>query len=176
MYTQDGASNYNALQLAINRRFSKRFQLGGNYTWSKTIGLGDSALDAEGVADVYNQRLERSIINYNYPHVAKLSWVYELPISYNKLVKLNKITDKFPSADAAYQKIKELDAAKGIVWLNMSPVNNTYAFAMNRDDAQKRGIVKSGRPKQKTPCSAPLSAVRNSCGISRRRLPSSCFS
>ena len=52
-----------------------------------------------------------------------------------------KITDKFPSAEAAYQKIKELDATKGIVWLNMSPVNNTYAFAMNRDDAQKRGIV-----------------------------------
>ena len=23
----------------------------------------------------------------------------------------------------------------------MSPVNNTYAFAMNKDDAQKRGIV-----------------------------------
>ena len=53
----------------------------------------------------------------------------------------NKITDKFPSAEAAYQKIKEVDAAKGIVWLNMSPVNNTYGFAMNKDDAQKRGIV-----------------------------------
>lgn len=53
----------------------------------------------------------------------------------------HKVTDKFPSAEAAYQKIKELDAAKGIVWLAMSPVNNTYAFAMNRDDAQKRGIV-----------------------------------
>jgi len=52
-----------------------------------------------------------------------------------------KMTDKFPSAEAAYQKIKELDAAKGIVWLNMSPVNNTYGFAMNKDDAQKRGIV-----------------------------------
>ena len=53
----------------------------------------------------------------------------------------HKITDKFPSADAAYQKIKELDAAKGIVWLNMSAVNNTYGFAMNKDDAQKRGIT-----------------------------------
>ena len=52
-----------------------------------------------------------------------------------------KITDKFPSAEAAYQKIKELDAAKGLVWLNMSPVNNTYAFAMNKDQAQKLGIV-----------------------------------
>src|SRR6185312_7325264 len=53
----------------------------------------------------------------------------------------NKITDKFPSAAAAYNRIKEVDAAKGIVWLNMSAVNNTYAFAMNRDEAQKRGIV-----------------------------------
>ena len=48
----------------------------------------------------------------------------------------NKITDKFDSAEAAYRRIKEVDAAKGIVWLN-----NTYGFAMNRDDAQKRGIV-----------------------------------
>jgi len=53
----------------------------------------------------------------------------------------NKITDKFASAEDAYKKIKEVDAAKGIVWLNMSAVNNTYGFAMNRDDAQKRGIV-----------------------------------
>jgi osmoprotectant transport system substrate-binding protein len=53
----------------------------------------------------------------------------------------NKITDKFDSAEAAYRKIKEVDGAKGIVWLNMSAVNNTYGFAMNRDDAQKRGIV-----------------------------------
>jgi osmoprotectant transport system substrate-binding protein len=53
----------------------------------------------------------------------------------------NKINDKFASAEDAYKRIKEVDAAKGIVWLNMSAVNNTYGFAMNRDDAQKRGIV-----------------------------------
>ena len=53
----------------------------------------------------------------------------------------NKITDKFNSAEEAYRKIKEVDAPKGIVWLNMSAVNNTYGFAMNRDDAQKRGVV-----------------------------------
>ena len=57
------------------------------------------------------------------------------------LTVYNKINDKFASAEEAYRKIKEVDGAKGIVWLNMSPVNNTYAFAMNRDDAQKRGIV-----------------------------------
>src|SRR5213080_2469217 len=53
----------------------------------------------------------------------------------------NKINDKFNSAEEAYRKIKEVDAPKGIIWLNMSAVNNTYGFAMNRDEAQKRGIV-----------------------------------
>jgi osmoprotectant transport system substrate-binding protein len=53
----------------------------------------------------------------------------------------NKIADKFPNAEDAYKRLKEVDGAKGIVWLNMSPVNNTYAFAMNKDDAQKRGLL-----------------------------------
>jgi osmoprotectant transport system substrate-binding protein len=57
------------------------------------------------------------------------------------LTVYNKINDKFTSAEEAYKKVKEVDGAKGIVWLNMSSVNNTYAFAMNRDEAQKRGIV-----------------------------------
>jgi osmoprotectant transport system substrate-binding protein len=53
----------------------------------------------------------------------------------------NKINDKFATSEDAYKKIKEVDGAKGIVWLNMSPANNTYAFAMNKDQAQKLGIV-----------------------------------
>jgi len=57
------------------------------------------------------------------------------------LTVFNKIPDKFDTAEAAYRKIKEVDAAKGITWLNMSAVNNTYAFAMNADEAQKLGIA-----------------------------------
>lgn len=53
----------------------------------------------------------------------------------------NKITDKFASAEDTYKRIKEVDAAKGLVWLNPSQVNNTYGFAMNRDQAQKLNIV-----------------------------------
>ncbi len=57
------------------------------------------------------------------------------------LAVFNKINDKFATSEDAYKKIKEVDGAKGIVWLNMSPANNTYAFAMNKDQAQKLGIV-----------------------------------
>ena len=56
------------------------------------------------------------------------------------LVTYNKITDKLNAADT-YKRVKELDAAKGLVWLNPSAANNTYALAMRRDDAAKRGIA-----------------------------------
>lgn len=55
------------------------------------------------------------------------------------LVTYNKVSDKLNAADT-YKRVKELDAAKGIVWLNPSAANNTYALAMRRDDAAKRGI------------------------------------
>ena len=57
------------------------------------------------------------------------------------LTVFNKINDKFATSEEAYRKIKEVDGAKGIVWLNMAPANNTYGFAMNKDQAQKLGIV-----------------------------------
>jgi osmoprotectant transport system substrate-binding protein len=37
--------------------------------------------------------------------------------------------------------VKELDAKKGLVWLDPSKANNTYGLAMNRDEAAKLGIV-----------------------------------
>ena len=55
------------------------------------------------------------------------------------LITYNKVTDKLNAADT-YKRVKELDAAKGLVWLNPSAANNTYSLAMRRDDAAKRGI------------------------------------
>jgi osmoprotectant transport system substrate-binding protein len=56
------------------------------------------------------------------------------------LITYNKINDRLSPADT-YAKVKELDAAKGLVWLNPSKANNTYSLAMNADDAKKHGIA-----------------------------------
>ncbi|MGF1562745.1 MAG: glycine betaine ABC transporter substrate-binding protein [Geminicoccaceae bacterium] len=45
----------------------------------------------------------------------------------------NKIEEVFP-ADETYAKVKELDADKGIVWLNPSTANNTFAIGVRNDD------------------------------------------
>lgn len=49
---------------------------------------------------------------------------------------------KEPMSDPekTFQRVKEIDAKKGIHWMNMSNVNNTYALAMNKDQAKKLGI------------------------------------
>ncbi|WP_406857795.1 glycine betaine ABC transporter substrate-binding protein [Alsobacter sp. KACC 23698] len=55
------------------------------------------------------------------------------------LITFNKVTDKLDAA-ATYAKVKELDAAKGLVWLNPSKANNTYALAMRKPDAEAKGV------------------------------------
>jgi len=55
------------------------------------------------------------------------------------LITFNKVADKLDAA-ATYAKVKELDAAKGLVWLNPSKANNTYALAMRKADASAKGI------------------------------------
>jgi osmoprotectant transport system substrate-binding protein len=55
------------------------------------------------------------------------------------LITFNKVSDKLDAA-ATYAKVKELDAAKGLVWLNPSKANNTYALAMRKADASAKGI------------------------------------
>jgi osmoprotectant transport system substrate-binding protein len=89
------------------------------YSVDKRPDLGSSVLRAaqeNGQVDVY--------------------WEY----TGTSLVIYNKVTDKL-DAEQTYKKISALDAEKGITWLNPSKANNTYAFAMRKDEADKEGIV-----------------------------------
>lgn len=55
------------------------------------------------------------------------------------LIVYNKIKEPM-SAQETYQTVKELDAQKGLIWLQPSGVNNTHAFAMNRDAAKAHDL------------------------------------
>ena len=56
------------------------------------------------------------------------------------LIVYNQVEERIESPEEVYNKVKELDAAKGLVWLNPSNANNTYAWAMRQDDATARNI------------------------------------
>ncbi|KIY41433.1 glycine/betaine ABC transporter substrate-binding protein [Pseudomonas sp. 10-1B] len=56
------------------------------------------------------------------------------------LIIYNKIKEKL-DAQQTYERVKRLDAAKGLTWLEPSKANNTYAFAMRKTEAEAKGIV-----------------------------------
>ena len=75
MYTQDGASNYNALQVSLNRRFSRGFQFGGNYTYSKTINYNRN----QWVNDKLLKNVATSPNGGNRPQAVNLNWGWDIP-------------------------------------------------------------------------------------------------
>ena len=76
-YTFDGSSNYNSLQVAVNRRFARGLTFGVAYTWSKSLvtANGDenwtNPFDTRG----YDYRLA----SWDRPHVLAFNYVYDLP-------------------------------------------------------------------------------------------------
>jgi len=55
------------------------------------------------------------------------------------LITYNGVEEKLGPQET-YDRVKELDAEKDIVWLEPSDANNTYALAMRKDHAEELGI------------------------------------
>lgn len=55
------------------------------------------------------------------------------------LIVYNDVKEKLGRQEG-YEKVRELDMEKGLVWLNPSDANNTYALAMQASEAEAMGI------------------------------------
>ncbi|MAY71000.1 MAG: glycine/betaine ABC transporter substrate-binding protein [Halomonas sp.] len=56
------------------------------------------------------------------------------------LISYNGVEEKLDPQET-YDRVKQLDAEKGLVWLEPSEANNTYALAMREDQAETLGIT-----------------------------------
>jgi outer membrane receptor protein involved in Fe transport len=86
IYEGTGKSNYHALQLKLEKRFSQGLSFLAAYTWSKTLTDAESQFsDFSGfTADGYNRKAEKSYSLNDYPHNLVLSYDYELPFGPGK--------------------------------------------------------------------------------------------
>ena len=80
-----GNSNYNALQVDANHRFSHGVGLRGVYTWSKSLDNGDS-LNATTSANApaltsnpFNLQADYGLAGYDVRHIGVISAIYALP-------------------------------------------------------------------------------------------------
>ncbi len=108
-----GGKNFTEQQ--IMAEMTSQFLKSKGVTVDKRAGLGTAALRSAleaGQVDLY--------------------WEY----TGTSLITFNKVTEKL-DADSTYAKVKELDGAKGLVWLNPSKANNTFGIAMRKADGDK---------------------------------------
>jgi len=112
-----GGKNFTEQQLLTE--ITSQYLITQGYEVKRRAGMGSAVLrkaQENGQIDLYWEYTGTSLLTYN------------------------KITEKVSAGDV-YSKVKELDAKKGLIWLNPSKANNTYALAMRDSDAQERGIT-----------------------------------
>ncbi len=71
-------SEYNALQVKANKRFSKGLTVLANYTWGKCMD-NQSSLAEGKYQDIFNLRADWSRCSYDIAHAFKMGYVYDLP-------------------------------------------------------------------------------------------------
>jgi hypothetical protein len=70
-------SNYNSLQVMLEKRFAKGLQFQAAYTWSKSF---DQASSFEGILDPVNPRRSYSLSQFDARHRFVFNYVWELPV------------------------------------------------------------------------------------------------
>lgn len=112
-----GGKNFTEQQILASMTGQYLESLG--YDVEERSGMGSAVLrqaQENGQIDLYWEYTGTSLINYN------------------------DVSERLSPEDT-YARVKELDAEKGLVWLEPSAANNTYALAMRESEAQERGIA-----------------------------------
>jgi hypothetical protein len=82
-------SSYHAMQVQVNRRFAKGLQLGGSWTWSKSMDYVSN--DFAAVADIVPIKIwNYGKSDFDRTHIVQINWLYDLP-GLTKLIRNNKV-------------------------------------------------------------------------------------
>ncbi|MDN3555419.1 glycine betaine ABC transporter substrate-binding protein [Halomonas maura] len=111
-----GGKNFTEQQILAS--MTTQYLEGLGYDVETRAGMGSAVLrqaQENGQIDLYWEYTGTSLINYN------------------------DVTETL-SPEETYQRVKELDGEKGLVWLEPSAANNTYALAMREETVEETGI------------------------------------
>ena len=78
-------SSYHSLQVQVNRRFAKNLQIGGSWTWSKSMDYVSN--DFAAVADIVPIKIwNYGKSDFDRTHIVAVNWLWDIPGA-SKLVK-----------------------------------------------------------------------------------------
>ncbi len=80
-------SNYHALNVRVDKRFTNGFSILGAYTWSKAMGIGGALFgDQSNQQDARNRQAEYAALEFNQTQRLTAAWIYELPFGKGKAI------------------------------------------------------------------------------------------
>jgi hypothetical protein len=82
--TSGGNDNYNALQVAVNRRYSKGLTVGGQYTWGHSIGNSAGSNEANTVGNPFDFNADHGNNNFDIRQSLNVDALYELPFGHGR--------------------------------------------------------------------------------------------
>jgi hypothetical protein len=142
--TSNAWSNYNALNVRVEKRLSGGLSLLGVYTWSKAMGIfARDGLCCFTVMDGYNLRMNYGPAN-DYTHNAVISYVYDLPVGTGR--KFLGSADGVVNLLIGGWQVNGITTFRSGAALSLtSPVsNNRGNRASNRPDRIANGNLPSG--------------------------------
>ena len=90
-------SQYNSLQVLLNRRFSRSVQAQVSYTWSKCMDNGAFGVGSfngattgstpSAAENPFNQSIDHSVCGYDIPQVLRVNGLWALPFHGNRIVE-----------------------------------------------------------------------------------------
>lgn len=79
LINNESNANYHALQTRLDRSFATGFSALLSYSWSKSIDTDSGVLEPASTQNRLNRRLERAPSDYDVPHRATASFLWEVP-------------------------------------------------------------------------------------------------
>jgi hypothetical protein len=125
-YKFDGTSNYNSLQVSLQRRFSKGLTLGAAYTYSKALTTASADEDMQDT--FFPRKFDYRLASYDVPHVLALNYVYDIPNitkHFHGPKWLSYVTDNFQISGVT-QFMSGAPVDTGIWWPPSNTINGTY--------------------------------------------------
>jgi Carboxypeptidase regulatory-like domain len=119
LFESAGNSIYHGLTASMNKRFSRRYQVIGSYTFSKTISDTNDLTFDQGPQDPTNTRADRSLSSFDVRHRLSLAAIFESPYFY--MAPIITARSGFP-----------FDIRTGYD-VNLDTVNNDRPFAVGRN-------------------------------------------
>jgi hypothetical protein len=157
-------SDYDGLQLKVEKRFSYGLYLLNSFTWSKAFDIAGQALDGGGncsncgngipsVQNVHDWQADRGLSNYNYPLVDSTSLVWSLPVGKGQwlLPNLNRFWN---NVIGGWQTTQIFQARSG------DPL--TFAYSPNTNQEVSGQITVYGRNAYRPNQSGPAVAANKS--------------